>query len=69
MKTAAQKMNEKIAAQSTETLIEIVRAMNLDTTSEGILVSSKVTGELEARLPEDAFLALMLELEAELDAA
>jgi hypothetical protein len=63
---ARQKFDALIASQSTEYLIEMLRALNLNTTSEGIFVTSEISCELEQRLPEPEFLELMNELDMEL---
>lgn len=67
--SATQKMEETIAKHSTETLLDIARKLNLKTSAEEICVVTYVERELEKSLPEAEFLALMEELEAELDAA
>jgi hypothetical protein len=72
MKTATetrQRLQATIAKQTTEMLVTIARTLNCQLSSEAILTSSMVANELETRLPEADFLALMNELEAELSAA
>lgn len=63
---ARQKFDAMIASSSTERLRYILNALNLDTSSEAILVCSQVAVELEKRLPEPEFLELMHELDTEL---
>jgi len=72
MKAATETRNRlqaAVASKSTEMLLTVARLMNLQTEAESILVSEFVANELERRLPESEFLALMAELEAELSAA
>lgn len=59
----------KVATLDTATLIETVRSLNLETTQEAILICCVATNELERRMTDDAFLALMNELESQLAAA
>ena len=65
---ARRKMETMIAARSTESLVEIVRTLNLKFGQGEMIVSDMVTKELERRMPEAAFVTLMGELEAEIDA-
>lgn len=62
-------LRRRIAEQSTETLLKVARALNIKTENAEILASTFVERELEKRLPVEEFLALMKELDAELDAA
>lgn len=61
---AKAKLAAHVAAQSTEMLIAAARANNSNTTKEGILASIAIDAELEKRLPEAQFVALMDELYA-----
>jgi hypothetical protein len=63
-----QRLQATIANQTTEMLLTIARTLNTQTTSEAILTSSMIANELEQRMPEADFLALMNELDAELSA-
>ena len=69
MTTAAQKLEAKIAQQSTEALIEIAKTLNLKTDTDEITVSVYVERELGKRMSGDEFFALLDELDAELEAA
>lgn len=62
-------MIKKIDSLSTAQLLEMARALNLKTDSAEMMVSTLVERELEKRLSETDFLALMAEFEAELMAA
>jgi len=63
------KLENKIAFLDTSMLLTICKEMNLKTEPEEIIISTMVERELEKRLSTRDFLALMNELEAELDAA
>lgn len=69
MTRARYTMRVMTKAQTTETLLEALWALNRNTTTEGMLVASMVTDELEARLSEADFLELMGKLEKDLMAA
>jgi len=62
-----QRLQVTIARQTTDMLMTIARQLNTQTSSEAILTSSMVANELEMRLAEPEFLALMADLERELD--
>ena len=61
-----QLLEAKIAEQTTEMLLTAVRALNLGTSLEEITAAGAVTNELEKRMSESDFIALMNELEAEI---
>ena len=61
-----QLLEAKIAEQTTEMLLTAVRALNLGTSLEEITAAGAVTYELEKRMSESDFIALMNELEAEI---
>jgi hypothetical protein len=67
--TATEKLDAKIAAQTTEALIEIGTRLNLDCTADAILVVTRVERELERRMTPDAFVAYLADMEAMLDLA
>jgi hypothetical protein len=67
--TAADKLTAKIAAQTTEALLEIATRLNLVCTTEAILVCNRVDRELERRLLPEDFAKHMDAMEAMLDAA
>lgn len=69
MNRARSTMRVMTKAQTTETLLEALWVLNRNTTTEGMLVASVVTDELEARLSEADFLELMSKLEEDLMAA
>ena len=61
-----QLLEAKIAEQTTEMLLTAVRALNLGASLEEITAAGAVTNELEKRMSESDFIALMNELEAEI---
>ena len=63
---ARRRLQATIEKRTTEQLLTVARALNTQTSREAILAASFVDNELERRLPEAEFLALMDELEAEL---
>lgn len=67
--TANEKLNAKIASMTTEQLIETTVRLNLVCTPEAIVVCNRAERELERRLPEAEFSALLADLETMLDAA
>lgn len=67
--TASEKLDAKIAATSTDALLEIAFSINADTTTEAMIVHSRTMRELETRMTESDFLALCDKLDAELDMA
>ena len=69
MSTQRNQLKAAIEARSTESLIECARELNLNTTSEGMLVASMIDDVLEARMDSDSFVALMNEFEVQLSAA
>ncbi|MFA5135678.1 MAG: hypothetical protein WC505_07900 [Patescibacteria group bacterium] len=69
METSKQKLIATIEKQSTEILLSVLRSLNLQTASEAILTCEFVTNELEKRLSESDFIALMNELDEELMSA
>ena len=67
--TANDKLNAKIASQTTEALLETSTRLNLVCTNEAIIVCIRVDRELEKRLSPEAFEAHMQAMETMLDAA
>jgi hypothetical protein len=67
--TASEKLNAKIEAMTTEQLIETTTRLNLVCSPESIVVCNRVERELEKRLPEAEFLALLDDLELMLESA
>lgn len=66
---AEQKLAAKIAAQSTEALVEIATRLNLVPTTEAVIVCNRVERELESRMSPEDFLAHLDAMDAMLDAA
>lgn len=62
--TAQQKLNAKVASQSTASLKKIATAMNSDIRDESSIVLSAALDALMARLPEAEFVSFCSELEA-----
>ena len=69
MTTAKEKLTAKIAALTTEQLLEISTRMALHTTNEAIIVCAKVEGELSHRLTEEEFCAHCDVIESLMDLA
>jgi hypothetical protein len=67
--TANDKLEAKIAALTTEQLVEIAIRMNLATTAEEIIVCNRVDRELAKRMTEAELVAHYEVLETMLDAA
>jgi hypothetical protein len=68
MSAAQAKMTEYAKSQTTETLIDALKKLNCDFSSEAIIASTFITRELEARMSDAEFLELMQWCEADLDA-
>jgi hypothetical protein len=68
MNAAQAKMTQYAKSQTTETLIDALKKLNCDFSSEAIIASTFITRELEARMSDAEFLELMQWCEAELDA-
>jgi len=66
---ANDKLNAKIAAQTTEALYEIATRLNLVSTAEATLVCARAESELERRVSQEEFAAHLAMMEAMLDAA
>jgi hypothetical protein len=66
---ANDKLNAKIAALTTEQLLEIATRLNLVCTTEAIVVCNRVDRELEKRLTPAEFMDHLGAMEAMLDAA
>lgn len=69
MNPAATKLTARIASLTVEQLKEISLRMALDTSSEAIIVCSKVEGELCRRMPEAEYIAHCDAIESLMDAA
>jgi hypothetical protein len=69
MSQSRQKLESAIKAQPTEMLLACVRQMNCRTEMESIVACGAITNELELRMDQASFMALMAELEADLMAA
>ena len=67
--TARQKLIAKLETAAVETLVDVVRKLNRDTSAEAIIVTSEATNILERKMTNTAFSDLMRELEADLLAA
>lgn len=67
--TANDKLTAKIAAQTTEALLEIATRLNLVCTTDAILVCNRVDRELERRLSPAEFAKHIDAMDAMLDAA
>lgn len=66
---ARQKLIAKLEAATVETLVDVVRKLNRDTSAEAIIVTSEATNILERKMTDSAFADLMSELESDLLAA
>lgn len=66
---AKAKIQRRLATVSTEQLMEMAVTLNLQTTTEAILVANMIDCELEGRMTEAEFVAFMQLLEADMDAA
>ena len=62
MQTTEQRLAGTIAEKTTETLIDVIRRLNLQTDSAACLTCNMISRELEKRMPEPAFVALMEDL-------
>ena len=69
MTDARKLMTEMIASQPTEMLLDIARKLNLTTDSAEMTALFAVERELESRMSEEEFTALMNEFDAELMAS
>ena len=67
--TANEKLVAKLQTQTTTQLASIVKALNMNTTTEAMIVSNRAMRILDERMTEDEIVSLCNELEAELDAA
>ena len=69
MADARQLMAEMIASQPTEMLLDIARKLNMTTDAAEMTALFAVERELESRMSEEKFTALMNEFDAELMAS
>jgi len=69
MTDARKLMAEMIASQPTEMLLDIARKLNLTTDAAEMTALFAVERELESRMSEEEFTALMNEFDAELMAS
>ncbi len=68
MNAAQAKMTQFVKSQTTEVLIDACKKTNCDFRPESIVAHTYITRELELRMTDADFLALMQWCEAELDA-
>jgi len=67
--TKREKLKSRIQSLSTETLLDFARCLAVAVTAEEVLIASEIDLELEQRLSEADFTALMVEIDGLMDAA